>query len=400
MEISYRTMMDRSRFDRDRLVGEAMTATGLHDLGESTWREGLDRLLDDLVGEARLHDLGVEIVLREIVSYLTNRLGITAWRKEHPELASRPIERPIVIVGQPRTGTTILHDLLARDPQLRAPLSWEVDRPCPPPEPASFDGDPRIAEVQAMIDLAESMMPGFTKFHPMGAQLAQECVRITAGDFRSMIFATQYRVPNYNRWLLEEADMAPGYRWHRRYLEHLQSRMPAQRWLLKSPAHMWHLAALVAEYPDVVLIQTHRDPLKVVASVSALVAHLRRMASAEVSIADAAATFTDDIFSGLDRSIDDRDRETIAAERVIDVQFTEFVADPLATVERIYDQLRMDLTANTRARMRAFLETHPGDGGGGGTRYSFADTGQDADELRARARRYQSRFGVASEPVV
>ena len=130
--------MDRSRFDRDRLVDQAITATGLHDLGEPSWQEGLDRLLDDLVGEARLNDLGVEIVLSEIVGYLTRRLGITAWRKQHPALTTKPITRPIVIIGQPRTGTTILYDLLAQDPQLRAPLSWEVDRPCPPPEPASL----------------------------------------------------------------------------------------------------------------------------------------------------------------------------------------------------------------------------------------------------------------------
>jgi hypothetical protein len=392
--------VDRSRFDRNRLVDQAMTATGLHDLGEPTWREGLDRLLDDLVAEARLHDLGVEIALAEIVTYLTNRLGITAWHKEHPELQAKPVTRPIVIVGQPRTGTTILYDLLARDPQLRAPLSWEVDRPCPPPDPATYDSDPRIAEVQAGMEVAESLMPGFGAFHPIGARLAQECVRMTAGDFRSMMFVTQYRVPNYNRWLLHEADLAPAYRWHRRYLQHLQSRQPAQRWLLKSPAHMWHLAALVAEYPDVVLIQTHRDPLKVVASVSALVAHLRRLASAETSIAEAAATFTDDIFVGLDRSIAARVNETIAAERVIDVQFTEFVAEPLAAIERIYERLRLELTQPTRARMSAFLETHPGDGGGAGTRYSFADTGQDPDELRARAKPYQDRFRVASEPVL
>jgi hypothetical protein len=392
--------VDRSRFDRDRLLEQAITATGLHDLGEPSWQAGLDRLLADLVGEARLNDLGVEIALREIVGYLGNRLGIQAWRAQHPELATRPLERPIVIIGQPRTGTTILYDLLAQDRQLRAPLSWEVDRPCPPPEPATFESDPRIAEVQAQIELVDALMPGFTAFHPMGARLAQECVRMTGADFRSMIFVTQYRVPNYNRWLLHEADLAPAYRWHRRYLQHLQSRQPAQRWLLKSPAHMWHLAALVAEYPDAVVIQTHRDPLKVVASVSALVAHLRRMASAEASIADAAASFTEDIFVGLERSIEARERATLAPERVIDVQFSDFLADPLATIERIYAQLRLELSAATRARMRAFLAAHPGDGGGGGTRYAFANTGQDAGALRERAKRYQDRFGVVSEPVI
>ena len=158
------------------------------------------------------------------------------------------------------------------------------------------------------------LVPGLSDFHPMGAQLGQECVRITGGDFRSMIFPTQYRVPTYNRWLLDEADLAPAYRYHRRFLQHLQSGHPAERWLLKSPAHLWHVDALVAEYPDVVVVQTH-------------------------------------------------------------------------------------LTADAETRMRTFLAEHPGDGGGGGTRYRWEDTGLDANELRTRATPYQDRYGVATEPV-
>jgi len=386
-------------FDRNQLVADAMAATGLDDFGESSWEHGLDRLLDDLVEEARLNDIGVAIVSGEVVAYLSNRLGITEFAKQHPEVGASPITRPIAIVGQPRTGTTILYDLLARDPQLRAPLSWEVDSPNPPPEPATFETDPRIAAVQAKLDMADLLIPNFSDFHPMGAQLAQECVSITSGDFRSMIFNAQYRVPNYDRWLLHEADMAPGYRYHRRFLQHLQSQQDPQQWLIKSPAHMWHLDELVGEYPDVVVIQTHRDPLKVVASVSALTAVLRSMASDETSVPDAADGFTDDIFVGLDRSIEARDKATLAPEQVIDVQFSDFMADPFIAIRSIYDQLGLELPDATEHRMRAFLEANPGDGGGGGKRYNFSDTGLDADELRERARPYQERFGVASEPV-
>ncbi|MGH9016402.1 MAG: sulfotransferase family protein, partial [Acidimicrobiales bacterium] len=222
--------------------------------------------------------------------------------------------------------------------------------------------------------------------------------RITAGDFRSMIFPTQYRVPAYNRWLLHEADLAPAYRWHRRYLEHLQSAHPVPQWLLKSPAHLWHLDAMTTEYPGAVVVQTHRDPLKVIASVSALATSLRRMASDENSVAQAAPGYADDIFLGLDRGMAFRDGPSAAAGRIIDVQYAEFLADPLATVGRLYDDLGRPLTADTERRMRAFLAGHPGDGGGG--RYSFADTGLDAGAVRERARPYQERFGVASEPVV
>lgn len=375
-----------------------MARTGEGDLGDPTWQEGLDVLLPCFEHEARLHELGLDLAAEDVVGYLANRLAITAWRRDHPEVADGRIERPIVIVGQPRTGTTILYDLLAQDPGLRAPLTWEVDRPVPPARTATYDTDPRIDEVQATLDLADALIPGFTTFHEVGARLGQECVRITAGDFRSMIFSIQYRVPTYNRWLLHEADLAPAYRWHRRYLQHLQSEHPGQ-WLLKSPAHLWHLDAMLAEYPDAVVVQTHRDPLKVIASISALGAHLRQMASSETSIAEVAQQYADDIFVGLERGMDARDRGVLAPDQVVDVQFTDFVAAPLAAVAAIYAALGRELTSEAESRMEAFLDAHPGDGGGGGTRYRFADTGLDAGGLRSRAEPYQDRFGVRSEPV-
>jgi sulfotransferase family protein len=122
------------RFDRARLVDEAIARVGEDDFGEPGWEEGLDLLLDSLNEEARLNDLGVEIARADVTGYLSNRLSINAWRRDHPEVALGTIERPIIIVGQPRTGTTILYDLLAQDPDLRAPLTWEVDRPVPPPQ--------------------------------------------------------------------------------------------------------------------------------------------------------------------------------------------------------------------------------------------------------------------------
>jgi hypothetical protein len=314
-------------------------------------------------------------------------------------VADGDIVRPIVIVGQPRTGTTILYDLLAQDPANRAPLTWEVDHPCPPPTTATYDSDPRIEQVDAVLSMTDVLIPGFTAFHPLGARLAQECVRITGGDFRSMIFPTQYHVPGYNRWLLHEADLSPAYRWHRLFLQHLQSGHAADRWLLKSPAHLWHLGALLGEYPDAIVIQTHRDPLKVIASVSALAAHLRQMTSDETSIAGAAAEYADDIVVGLDRSMAARDDGTLPAEQVIDVQFADFMADPFAAIATIYDQLGTELAPAAEQAMRTFLAGHPGDGGGGGSRYRWADTELDAAALRERAEPYQARFGVASEPV-
>src|SRR5262249_28822928 len=158
------------------------------------------------------------------------------------------------------------------------------------------------------------------------ARLGQECVRITGGDFRSMIFPTQYRVPSYARWLLHQADMAPAYRWHRRFLQVLQSRHHADRWVIKSPGHVWCLGALLAESPGALLVQTHRDPLRVIASTASLLATLRRLASDHTSIPEAGAEFAEYLLDGLDRSVTARQDGTVPPARVVDVQFRAFLA--------------------------------------------------------------------------
>lgn len=384
----------RERFDPDALVAAACAEAGSDDFGGDGWQPGLTRVIDDLVDEARLSAIGVEIGHLDLIRALKNRLEVIAWRKQHPQIAEQPITAPIFIVGQPRTGTTILYDLLAQDPGLRAPLTWEVDAPCPVPAPETYHSDPRIAQAQATIELSEQIIPGFLAFHPMGALVGQECVRITAGEFTSMIFSVQYRLPNYYRWLLYDADHAGAYRYHRIFLQHLQSGVPGQ-WLLKSPAHLWQLDALLAEYPDALIVQTHRDPLNVISSIAALTHHLRRMGSDESNIAECAAQSYEEIVVGLDRAMALRDSGAIPADRVIDVQFTDFMSDPWATIKAIYASLGRELSPEAATKMRDFLADHPGDGGRG--RYTWSDTGLDAGEVRDRVRAYQERYGVQTE---
>lgn len=380
----------------DVLVDRAVQGTGLDDFGGDTWREALERLLDSLRHEARLSELGEAVVADELTGYLTSRLEVVAERARHPEIAEAPVEPPVVIVGQGRTGTTILYDVIAQDPASRVPRTWEVERPCPPPETATYETDPRIEEVDARLAGIDLVLPGFRAMHPMGARLAQECVRITALEFRSFIFPTQYRVPSYARWLLDEADMAPAYRWHRTFLQHLQSRHPAERWVVKSPGHIWHLGALLAEYPDALLVQTHRDPLRIIASLGSLVPTLRSLASDQVTVTGASAEFADYIVEGLDRSLEARLDGTVPPDQVVDSQFADFMADPLATVGTIYERLGLELTPEAEGRMRAFLDTHRSEGG---HRYTFAATGLDEHELRARTHRYQEHFAVPDEPL-
>ncbi|EHB58967.1 hypothetical protein MycrhDRAFT_1403 [Mycolicibacterium rhodesiae JS60] len=385
----------QARLDPDKMIEQACELAGSDDFGaDDGWRENLARLVDDFVAAADLSPLGVEIAAADILVPLRNRLQITNWRNEHPEIADERIEQPIFILGQPRTGTTILYDLLTQDPDLRAPLTWEVDNPFPVPQPETYETDPRIAETQAQLEMIEQLMPGFMKFHPMSARGGQECVRITAGTFCSMIFNTQYRLPNYAHWLNYEADHSAAYRYHRTYLQHLQSGVPGQ-WLLKSPAHTWQLDKLLAEYPDAILVQTHRDPLVVISSISALIAHLQKLASDSASVQRAAELCSSDTLLGLERTMKMIDDGVIAQDRIIDVQFADFMSDPFATIGTIYGRLGRELTPVAEQRMRDHLSENPGDGGG--NRYTWADTGLDAAELREKVRAYQERFNVPSE---
>jgi hypothetical protein len=381
--------------EADAIVAHSCDATGLDDFGGDTWREGFGRLVEALNTEARLNELGTQIVAGELLNYLSDRLRVVA----SPDPDDVDVTPPIVIVGQARTGTTMLFDLMAQDPAHRVPLAWEVDRPCPPPETATYETDARIDEVQQQLESVEYLIPGFLKIHQMGARLGQECVRIYGHEFRSLIFPTQFHVPSYGRWLVYEADMAPAYQWHRRFLCHLGSRHRGQRWLLKSPAHIWHLPALQAEYPDALLVHTHRDALRCIASVSSLQHTLHRLYCDEDGIAlpEIAAEWADYIVEGLDRSVTAREDGTVGTGCVVDLEFKAVMSDPLGAVRTVYDRFGLELTAKAEQRMATFLATHPAEPGG--HTYSWADTGLDLGPWRERARRYTDYFGVAPEPV-
>jgi hypothetical protein len=380
----------------DQLVDQARQATGLADFGHDSWREGAERLIAELNDGAALTDVGSVIAASEIVEYLTGRLHVVDWVTQNPSIEATGVHPPIVVLGQPRTGTTILFDVLAQDPANRVPLTWEVDRPWPPPETATYETDPRIDEVEAKLANVELLIPGFRGMHDMGARLGQECVRITAAEFRSMIFATQYRVPEYEQWLLHRADMGPAYRYHRMFLQYLQSAHPAERWLIKSPAHLWSLGAMFEEYPDALIVQTHRDPVRVICSLASLVDLLRRLASEDVSLAKVAAEWVDDIILGLDRAVEARLDGTVPSRQAVDVLFRDFLADPMAVVRTIYDRLDIELTDVAEQAMRSFLAENPQEKHGGHS-YSFADTGLDAGLLRERTRIYQEFFDVPEE---
>jgi len=333
----------------------------------------------------------------DLLRTLENRLRLVDLLRRHPEIAEQPIDRPIFVVGPPRTGTTIFHDLLAKDPDNRVPLSWETAYPVPPPEAATFRTDPRIARVQADLDRVDRLLPEFKKMHPMGAERAQECVMITAHDFAAMVYQTQFDVPTYDRWVLVH-DMKSALKWHRRFLQVLQWKVPAKRWALKSPQHLWHIQHVHREYPDALFVQTHRDPLRVLVSISSLVATLRRLSSDDVSLPRVAAYYAEALAEGYRNTVAYRRSGALPPSQVVDLYFLDFMRDQVGTVRRVYEHFGLELSDAAAKAMQACLDAHPADKHGKHL-YSFADIGMEEREARAMFDEYQRYFEIPREPV-
>jgi hypothetical protein len=381
--------------DADHLLRTAQKNTGLDDFGEDDFVQPMSLLLDCLEKEADLSLLGRIIAKADLLRTLENRLGIVALLKQHPEITEQPIERPIVVVGPPRSGTTIFHDLLVMDPDNRIPLSWEASYPLPPPETASYRSDPRIARVQADLDRVDQLLPDFKKMHPMGAERAQECVSITSHDFASMIYQVQFHVPTYDRWVMA-CDMKSALQWHRRFLQVLQWKAPGQRWALKSPQHMWHLEQIHRDYPDALFVQTHRDPVKTVISMSNLAATLQGLGSDKADLPRIAAYYAEALAVGYNNTVAYRKSGKLPKEQVVDLYFSDFMADQVGTVRRAYQHFGMDLSDQAAQSMQSFLDDNPADKFGKHL-YQLADTGMDEDYLRGLFTNYESYFDIPRE---
>ncbi len=381
----------------DALLQKARDNTGLVDFGEDDFRDPLALLLDGLEKEARLSLLGRMIARADLLRTLENRLGLVDLLKRHPEITEQPVERPLFVVGPPRSGTTIFHDLLAMDTDNRVPLSWEASYPLPPPETATYHTDPRIARVQADLDRVDKLMPEFKTMHPMGARRAQECVSITSHDFTSMVYYVQFNVPTYDRWVMN-CDMQSALKWHRRFLQVLQWKCPGKRWALKSPQHMWHLEFIHREYPDALFVQTHRDPVKTVISMSNLAAALQGLSSDHADLRTVTACYAKGLAQGYNNTVAYRKSGKLPDAQVVDLYFRDFMQDQVGTVRRAYAHFGLNLPDEAAVSMQSFLDENPADKFGRHL-YSLADTGMDEDDLRGLFTLYESHFDIPRETV-
>ena len=371
------------------LIERACEAAVLDDFGGTSYREGLEVLVGSLGGEAALSELGVAALEAQVTANLVNRLRVTDWLATHPDLLRRPVERPLFVLGMPRTGTTLLSYLLDEDPANRSLLRWEALASVPPPTTASLRTDPRVdaaRDGQAMLD---ALNPEFQAIHYEAPDGPTECVTVFAQDFRSLLWETVANVPSYAAWLAG-TDLTPAYAYHERALQVLQSEAPG-RWTLKSPAHCFGLDALVARYPDARLVMTHRDPVAVVASVCSLVRSLSGTFSDADHAAYIAAHWTDVVADAVARVADFRRRE--GDGRFVDIRYDDLLADPVGEVARIYAHFGEELGDEAARRMTAYAEANP-QGVRGRHRYTLEDLGLDRPTLEDRFADYRAAFGV------
>ena len=383
--------------DEESLLDAARRATGLDDLGGDGFREPFRMVLQGLEAEARLTLVGRIAARQDLIGLLANRLRLEEDGKRHPEIGAQEVPQPLFIVGLPRTGSTLLHHLLAQDPGSRVAQAWEVMFPSPPPEAGSYRTDPRIARAARQLEWFDALTPEFKAIHPLGAQLALECIAIMSPTFLSPRFHTTYHVPTYQEWL-ERQDLRPAYRFHRRFLQQLQWRVPARRWVLKAPSHLFAFDALLEAYPDARIVQTHRDPVTVLASVASLTAVLQRAFTDDLDPLEIGHEVTRRWTNGLDRAMRLRRSGRVPAERFVDVHYHEMVRDPMAVVRRIYAHFEIPLTEAAETLMRRFLAENPKDKHGA-HRYSLRSFGFEADDLARRFKAYREFYGVPREEV-
>jgi len=373
------------------LLGRARALAALDDFGEDSFREGLEILVASAEREARLTDTGRAAFEAQIVDLLANRLQVEYWYRKHPEIDEQEIVAPLIGLGLPRTGSTALACLLGEDPAARSIRTWESMWPCPPPDAARLDEDPRIARAREAMERRARVFPRMTAMLPSTATSPTECQTFMGHEFKSQLFQAFAHIPRYVQWLNQEADMVPTYRYVKRVLKLLQWRSPPRRWRLKNPSHSLFIDALSAVFPDARFCMTHRDVASVIPSVADVYFELHKAYSADVDTRAIGRTTADFCELGMRRMIAFRDAGN--EHRFFDIQFDELQRDPYPVLGGLYAFLGEELTAEARSRMEIWRRNTPRDERGY-QRTDMAEFGFERDRLHERFAFYTERFGV------
>ncbi|MXW62892.1 MAG: sulfotransferase [Acidimicrobiaceae bacterium] len=377
-------------FNAAALIEDALERSQIADeFADDDFVEPLGIFCQALEETARLTPLGRWATQRYLRRLLDVRLELEAHEAAHPALADEAIVEPIFVIGPPRSGTTVLHRHLGAVAGHRVSRGWEFTRPLPPPDPETYEHDPRILKTADELEFPQAVATGLRSIHTYSAQMPKECLSAMSFATRTEEFISRYNVPSYVDWL-RTCDMAPAYAMHRRVLRVLQQRMPPARWVLKSPVHLQAVPTLVATYPDASFVVTHREPAQFLASVSSLVATLRSAFSSSVDVVSIGRYHQSLYQRSLNTLVDHVDRNVLPPDRTVHVSFKDLVADTPATVASICERIGVDPTAGRLSSNIVAKEVR--EDAAGAHKYQPSDFGLDNTDISRSFERYRTRF--------
>lgn len=377
-------MFDRTNVGTvEDLHASATKACGLDDFGsdDDNYREALAVLLDSYARDADLTEFGSKMNRFFVRNALVARLVSEAAFKRYPEHADVSIDRPIFVTGLPRTGTTALHRLLAADPRHQGLELWLAEYPQPRPPRETWADDPVFAQLDAQFTKAHNENPDYTGLHYMTADEVEECWQLLRQSLHSVSYETLAHVPTYSRWLAKQ-DWTPSYRRHQRNLQLIGLNDTDKRWVLKNPSHLFALDALMATYPDALVIQCHRPAETIMASMCSLAQHTTEGWS-NVFVGDVIGADSLETWSrGLERFNAVRAQHDPA--QFYDMAYGDLIADPVGTVEAIYRYFGIEMTGEARGAMQASDEASKQGPRAPKHTYSLADYGLTDQQVAER----------------
>ncbi|MFT5443693.1 MAG: hypothetical protein ACI8W3_002744 [Myxococcota bacterium] len=334
----------------------AREATGLEDFGDNHYREGLRVLLEQYDIGCDLTVIGKYAIRHKLVHVLTRRLLSEQAFKDDPSIFENPIEKPLVITGLVRTGSTALHYLLASDPNRQSLPYWLAEYPQPRPPREEWEAHPDYQASKGSIEMMWKIDPTLKSIHFMAPDWPEEGGHLMAHNFTDDHWEGALRVPHYINWY-ENTSLVETYKRHKKLLQLIGSSRRGMPWLLKYPVHMKHLKSFLEVYPDARVIWTHRDPSKVMSSYASLIAGFRAMNSKNIDRDDVVKEQMEVWAQAADRAIEVRKEKDPA--QFYDLHFDDFVGDPVASAENIYRHFGIDWVPECEAAMRAHVSDNP-----------------------------------------
>jgi len=345
--------------DPQHLIALARQQTGLHDFDDLPLEEPLEIMTRALNTEANLNALGRQVWHTRLLNFLIARLRAHDWFTRKPEILEEKINAPVVILGLARTGTTLLHRLMASDSRFYSAAWWENRFPVPAPD--DITGEKRIEAAKAEVAAILEANPELASIHPWDALGADEDILLIDQSLMSTTHETMGHIPSYHAWIAKQ-DLRPAYGYWKKLLQLLQWQkkqrgISAERWVLKTPMHMGYCDVIKEIFPDARFIQTHRDPLQTIPSFASMIYSLWLGVSDSAPASEAGRETVATLGRYLDHCMKVRDQQP--AGTFFDVDFRETVSNPIGLIKRIYEHMGIEMTPKALSQIENYMANNP-----------------------------------------